>query len=167
MVYEFEIVACNYRQDLEGNIYIWNTNSTKQLFILKESSMNHFGTVEQWNLDISGKQFKRWNGPGKYIIFQCTNPPKEFTEVPLTSDSVIEPPVNDMVHHPKHYEVFRGIEAKDVMEVVADSKLVDHLTPWEIHCFMTMLKYRLRVGNKDNVEQELGKAERYKECLKK
>lgn len=73
--------------------------------------------------------------------------------------------MTDMVNQPKHYEIFRGIEAKDVMEVVAESELVNHLSAWEIHCFMTMLKYRLRAGNKDSLEQDIAKAERYKECL--
>lgn len=72
---------------------------------------------------------------------------------------------NDLVHKPKHYEIFRGIEAKDVMEVVAESHLCQNLSAWEIHCFMTMLKYRLRAGEKDNLEQDIAKANRYKECL--
>lgn len=75
------------------------------------------------------------------------------------------PPENDMVFKPKHYEIFRGIEAQDVMEVVAQSHLTQHLTAWEIHCFMTMLKYRLRAGSKDSLEQDIKKAERYKACL--
>ncbi|AGH57050.1 hypothetical protein VPMG_00103 [Vibrio phage VBP32] len=72
----------------------------------------------------------------------------------------------DMVNQPKHYEIFRGIEAKDVMAVVADSYLCQDLSAWEIHCFMTMLKYRLRAGNKDSLEQDIAKAERYKDCLR-
>ncbi len=73
---------------------------------------------------------------------------------------------NDMVNQPKHYEVFQGIEAKDVMEVVAESHLCQNLSAWEIHCFMTMLKYRLRAGCKDDLQQDIDKAERYKNCLR-
>ena len=76
-----------------------------------------------------------------------------------------EAPQYDMVKVPKHYQIFRGIEAQDVMEVVAESHLCQHLTPWEIHCFMTMLKYRLRAGEKDSLEQDIKKANRYKQCL--
>ena len=71
----------------------------------------------------------------------------------------------DPVDHVKHYQIFRGIQAQDVMEVVAESHLCQHLTAWEIHCFMTMLKYRLRAGEKDSLEQDIKKANRYKECL--
>lgn len=77
----------------------------------------------------------------------------------------VKEPSNDAVKQPKHYEIFRGIEARDVMEVVAESHLCQHLTAWEIHCFLTMLKYRLRAGNKDSLSQDIDKAERYKACL--
>lgn len=86
--------------------------------------------------------------------------------IPATSALKALMDKNDPVHQPKHYEIFRGIEAKDVMEAVAASDVVAHLSPWEVHCFLTSLKYRLRAGEKDSVEQELAKAERYKQCLK-
>ena len=74
--------------------------------------------------------------------------------------------INTQVSNVKHYEVFRGVEAKDIMELVAKSGLVDHLSSWEVFCFLTVLKYRLRVGDKDNPQQDLDKANRYKELLR-
>lgn len=63
----------------------------------------------------------------------------------------------DAVHSPKHYSVFDGTEA---IEIIASS-----LTQEEFrgYCFGNLLKYRLRCGKKDDVNQELSKADKYKE----
>lgn len=63
----------------------------------------------------------------------------------------------DMVHSPSHYSVFDGTEA---IEIIASS-----LTQEEFrgYCFGNLLKYRLRCGKKDDVTQELNKADKYKE----
>lgn len=71
----------------------------------------------------------------------------------------------DQVERPQHYALFKGIEVQDLMQVVASSKLTDHLSPWETHCFLTMLKYQLRAGEKGDIETDLGKARRYRKCL--
>ena len=73
----------------------------------------------------------------------------------------------DFVNQVKHYEIFKGIEAKDIIEHVLDSNdLCGHLSGFEKFCLGNVLKYRLRAGNKDNLEQEIAKADRYKNCLK-
>lgn len=82
-----------------------------------------------------------------------------------------EPPAmgerrHDPVHRVRHYEVFKGIEAKDIMQVISESGICNHLTPYESHCFFTMLKYRLRAGEKDDLQQDIDKANRYRNCLK-
>lgn len=66
----------------------------------------------------------------------------------------------DAVHSPKHYSVFDGTEA---IEIIASS-----LTQEEFrgYCFGNLLKYRLRCGKKDDVNQELSKADKYKELYK-
>lgn len=65
------------------------------------------------------------------------------------------------VHKPSHYDLFEDVEA---IEVIARS-----LTKEEFrgYCFGNLLKYRLRCGKKDNVEQELAKADKYKELYEK
>lgn len=65
--------------------------------------------------------------------------------------------VVDAVNSPKHYSVFDGTEA---IEIIASS-----LTQEEFrgYCFGNLLKYRLRCGKKDDVTQELNKADKYKE----
>ena len=67
----------------------------------------------------------------------------------------------ELVNKPKHYELFEDVEA---IEVIARS-----LTKEEFrgYCFGNLLKYRLRCGKKDNVEQELAKADKYKELYEK
>lgn len=61
----------------------------------------------------------------------------------------------DAVNHPKHYAVFEQLEA---IEVIASSMTTDQFYGY---CLGNILKYRLRAGGKDDVMQELGKADRY------
>lgn len=68
---------------------------------------------------------------------------------------------SDAVHSPKHYAVFDDIEA---IEVIARSMTQEM---FKGYCFGNLLKYRLRVGSKDEVMQELGKADKYKELYEK
>lgn len=69
--------------------------------------------------------------------------------------------MSEMVHSPKHYALFDDIET---IEVIASS-----LTKKEFkgYCFGNLLKYKLRCGLKDDVLQELSKAEKYKELYEK
>ena len=68
-------------------------------------------------------------------------------------------PTNDAVYQPKHYELMEGIES---IEVIACSLTGDE---WRGFCLGNALKYRLRVGKKDNIEQELKKASNYADNL--
>jgi len=68
---------------------------------------------------------------------------------------------SDAVHSPKHYAVFDDIEA---IEVIARSMTQEM---FKGYCFGNLLKYRLRVGGKDEVMQELSKADKYKELYEK
>lgn len=83
---------------------------------------------------------------------------ESFGENPLVLLNVNdEDCVVDAVNSPKHYAVFDGTEA---IEIIANS-----LTQEEFrgYCFGNLLKYRLRCGKKDDVTQELNKADKYKE----
>ena len=66
----------------------------------------------------------------------------------------------DVVNRPSHYEVIEGVEAKDIIKAALDS--ID-LTSWEAYCLGNILKYRLRAGEKDELEQDIAKAKKYKE----
>lgn len=61
----------------------------------------------------------------------------------------------EQVNHPKHYDVFPGLET---IKIIASSQTVEEYRGF---CFGNVLKYRLRVGKKDGIEQEIAKAEKY------
>lgn len=65
----------------------------------------------------------------------------------------------DAVNHPKHYAVFEQLEA---IEVIASSMSTEQFYGY---CLGNILKYRLRAGGKDDVMQELGKADKYQELF--
>lgn len=65
----------------------------------------------------------------------------------------------DAVNHPKHYAVFEQLEA---IEVIASSMTLEQFYGY---CLGNILKYRLRVGGKDDVMQELGKVGKYQELF--
>ena len=70
------------------------------------------------------------------------------------------------VKSPKHYDVFMGIEAKEILKETLNG-LGKDMTPYEAYCFGNILKYRLRAGNKDNLKQDIAKANQYKEMGEK
>lgn len=80
-------------------------------------------------------------------------------ELELLSVSQTEKP--DPVNHPKHYAVFEQLEA---IEVIASSMTTEQFYGY---CLGNILKYRLRAGGKDDVMQELGKADKYQELFTK
>lgn len=63
--------------------------------------------------------------------------------------------MSDAVNHPQHYDVFPDIQA---IQLIACSMTKEE---YRGYCFGNVLKYRLRVGKKDGMEQEIGKAENY------
>ena len=68
---------------------------------------------------------------------------------------------HDAVKRPKHYQVFPGIEA---IGVIAGSMTE---VMFKGYCLGNALKYRLRVGKKDAIEQEVGKAMEYEDLFEK
>ena len=79
-------------------------------------------------------------------------------EIEGISSSVNKP---DAVNSPKHYSVFEQLEA---IEVIASSMTTEQFYGY---CLGNILKYRLRAGGKDDVMQELGKADKYQELFSK
>lgn len=70
-------------------------------------------------------------------------------------------PAEDTVKKPKRYELFPGIES---IQVIARTMTVAEFRGF---CLGNTLKYRLRAGKKDDVKQELAKAEFYKELFER
>ncbi len=63
--------------------------------------------------------------------------------------------MTDQVKNPKHYQLMGGVE---VIQVIAGSMTKESFFGY---CLGNKLKYRLRAGKKDNIEQEIGKADFY------
>lgn len=73
-----------------------------------------------------------------------------------------EETTHDNVNKPKHYSLFtfEDGESLQAIEVIASSMTVEQFSGY---CLGNALKYRLRCGRKDNIEQEISKAEKYQE----
>lgn len=69
--------------------------------------------------------------------------------------------VANAVDKPQHYQVFPD---KEAIEIIASSMTTEQFYGY---CLGNFLKYRLRIGAKDEVQQELGKSNKYKELYEK
>lgn len=63
--------------------------------------------------------------------------------------------VTDPVDKPQHYQFFPDLEA---IEVIARSMTQEQFYGY---CLGNRLKYRLRAGNKDKLEQDIAKSDKY------
>tara|TARA_R110002124_G_C8974544_1_gene515783 strand:+ start:33013 stop:33693 length:681 start_codon:yes stop_codon:yes gene_type:complete len=61
----------------------------------------------------------------------------------------------DEVNKPSHYQFFEGVE---VIEIIASSMTREQ---FKGYCLGNRIKYRLRAGNKDKLEQEIAKSDKY------
>lgn len=85
-----------------------------------------------------------------------------FEEVkPALPEPTSNPSDNNMVTQPKHYEFFEGVEA---ITIIARSMTEKQFAGY---CMGNALKYRLRAGKKFNTEEDLKKADYYKELFQK
>ena len=69
--------------------------------------------------------------------------------------------MNDNVKNPKHYQLFDGIES---IEIIARSMTVERFLGF---CLGSTLKYRLRAGKKDDLMQDIAKADQFEILFKK
>ena len=77
-------------------------------------------------------------------------------KVDMRAEEAEKVKTKDMVNSPSHYALFDDIEA---IQVIASSMTKEM---FKGYCFGNLLKYKLRAGGKDDIQQELKKAERYK-----
>ncbi len=68
---------------------------------------------------------------------------------------------HDAIRSPKHYSILDGVES---ITIIASAMTVDE---WRGFCLGNIIKYRLRAGNKDKLEQDISKADYYKELFEK
>jgi len=67
----------------------------------------------------------------------------------------------DVIKKPKHYQILEGVES---IEVIACSLTSEQ---WKGFCLGNILKYRIRAGKKDELAQDIGKADFYEELYLK
>lgn len=79
----------------------------------------------------------------------------QLVSAPSIPESVLKVP--DAVDSPKHYQFFPDLEA---IEVIARSMTQEQFYGY---CLGNRLKYRLRAGNKDKLEQDIAKSDKYLE----
>ena len=70
-------------------------------------------------------------------------------------------PIDQAIYNPKHYSVLDDIEA---ITLIARSMSTEQ---FKGYCLGNIIKYRLRLGSKDAVEQDLKKAQNYKDIFEK
>lgn len=74
------------------------------------------------------------------------------------------PPLGDDVNHPSHYQIAEGIEAIDIIEAVL--REYAHLDPGQGYLLGNFLKYRLRAGDKGELQKDIDKSNVYREMLR-
>lgn len=77
--------------------------------------------------------------------------------IPTTTQEPTAPITTDAVNSPKHYQFFPDLEA---IEIIARSMTQEQFYGY---CLGNRLKYRLRAGNKDKLEQDIAKSDKYLE----
>ena len=67
----------------------------------------------------------------------------------------------DMIKSPKHYQIIDGVES---ITVIAAGLTVSE---WRGFCLGNILKYRIRAGKKDALEQDIAKANEYESLFER
>lgn len=81
----------------------------------------------------------------------------DLVSAPGIPEELPAPKASDAVNSPKHYQFFQDLEA---IEVIARSMTQEQFYGY---CLGNRLKYRLRAGNKDKLEQDIAKSDKYSE----
>lgn len=109
----------------------------------------------------------RWEGytGGGSLLFVRVDEPTPISDIWLAEESYIsyyfEPEhelpqvASDPVNQPQHYQFFPDLEA---IEVIARSTTQEQFYGYALG---NALKYRLRAGSKDDLEQDIAKAKKY------
>ncbi len=81
----------------------------------------------------------------------------EFEPCPSCGDTPSKE--NDAVKKPNHYQVLDGVES---ITIIASAMTVEG---WQGFCLGNIIKYRLRAGKKDALQQDIDKANYYAELF--
>lgn len=92
---------------------------------------------------------------GDLLVFD--GDPSSWSSGLFQAYSTVRAAAPDAVNSPKHYQFFPDLEA---IEVIARSMTKEQFYGY---CLGNRLKYRLRAGNKDKLEQDIAKSDKYLE----
>lgn len=95
----------------------------------------------------------RWNGSMREQWYGVSDLLVIWDDAEPTTEAAHPDPVNQ----PQHYQLFPDLEA---IEVIARSTTQEQFYGY---CLGNRLKYRLRAGNKDKLEQDIAKSDKYLE----
>jgi len=97
----------------------------------------------------------KWDGGENDVCWQCDNPVEWARWEPATHDVV-----HDIVKSPKHYMLFPDLEAiQGIKNILTPEEYIGYLKG-------NALKYRFRAGKKDDLQQDISKAEQYETFLR-
>lgn len=112
-------------------------------------------------------------GANIFLVEDCDSPMTKFADSYfelVKAEPVKQPlliaPYNEhsepeMVHSPKHYSIWEGVEALQLMAMsMTDAE-------WRGYCVGNRMKYRLRAGLKGDVKEDLAKADKHIEVFHK
>ena len=150
----YEWLQENHVLAYESNLAVEELNYLYGSSVMSKSLHQIHQVIKQENLgeDIEDIRIKPEPIPSKGINVDNLIPCTDF------SNEDFEPePEEDLVNHPKHYQLANGLEAIELMELTSTApEFVGHLRN-------TALKYIIRAGHKDPSKyvQDLDKAKWY------
>jgi hypothetical protein len=109
--------------------------------------------VGEYAMTLEGHDNEFWSVDCFEYVGTTNQPPP----VPGIPEETPTPKVPDAVNYPQHYQFFPDLEA---IEVIARSMTQEQFYGY---CLGNRLKYRLRAGNKDKLEQDIAKSDKYSE----
>lgn len=99
-------------------------------------------------------------GKLKRMMLECEDVKtqlEKWGEYSVDSSYSESPNCSDQVKNPSHYQLIEGVES---IEIIARSMTKEQ---WKGFCLGNMLKYRIRAGKKDALQQDIEKANFYGE----
>lgn len=119
-----------------------NPNYTVRVLAADDILVRYTALSSNCTCDMFTSEFKH--------VFTLKSPQRGTSNVP-----------NSSVYSPQHYQVFPD---KEAIVIIASAMTTEQFYGY---CLGNFLKYRLRIGAKDEVQQELGKSNKYKELYEK
>lgn len=155
----------NENKEIKASALIWEIDSNSNIETWKP---NHEAMLEQWQTKQLVEESERMNNiamngnDGDHYGDHHIEMQSEDMGTPTNIDYVIKPDagrVDDSVKNPNHYKLMKGVES---IEIIARSMTEQQ---WHGFCLGNIIKYRLRAGKKDSLNQDIDKANFYSDLF--